>query len=99
MNTTNGTRIKFNAPTRTRSGLTYQGVVLVDELHPQKTAVIGIVWKTDQSGGAFSGHLPNSWGWATTASFQADDFDPILASAMKTRAKAAEMVRRSAEMA
>ncbi len=80
-------RIKFNKPTTTRSGLTYQGVVLVNELHPRKTAVIGIVWKKKISG---------RWGWATIDRFKSDDFEPILHSSEPTRAKAAEMVRRSA---
>ncbi len=79
------TRIKFNKPTTTRSGLTYQGVVLVDQLHPRKTAVIGIVWKGS-----------DGWGWATIERFKSPNFEPLLSSSESTRAKAAEMVRRSA---
>ncbi len=81
------TRIKFNKPKRTRSGLTYQDVVLIDELNPRKTAAIGIVWKRGIRG---------TWGWATMESFKSPDFEPMLHSGEPTRAKAAEMVRRSA---
>ena len=84
------TRIKFNKPTTTRSGLTYQGVVLVNQLHPRKTAVIGIVWKREIR--------PLTWGWATLESFKSPDFEPMLHSGEPTRAKAAEMVRRSVSL-
>ncbi len=80
-------RFKFNKPTKTRKGLIYQGVVLIDDLHPRKNTVIGIVWKRGIRG---------TWGWATMESFKSPDFEPMLHSGEPTRSKAAEMVRRSA---
>lgn len=81
------TRFKFNKPTRSRDGLLYQGVVLVDELHPRKTTVIGIVWK----------NMGGKWGWATMETFKSPNFDRLLQGCESTRARAAGMVQRSTE--